>query len=120
MGVEIERAFFLPLVKRLRTQPETLDVKRMPDQRALTLGGYAGRLSERAIGAEKQITQSLPHPQRNPPSMPVLVAVMEHMAALAKSPEVSKMVVGWVVVQMRRRQKDLSRADGLRADCDAT
>ncbi len=73
-----------------------------------------------AIGAEKQITQSLPHPQRNPPSMPVLFAVMEHMAALAKRFEVSKMVVGWVVVEMRGRQKDLSRAQGLGADCDTT
>ncbi len=73
-----------------------------------------------AIGAEKQITQSLPHPQRNPSSMPVLFAVMEHMAALAKRPEVSKVVVGWVVVEMRRRQKDLSGAHGLRADYDAT
>ena len=60
----------------------------------------------RTIKTEKQISESVPHPKREPTPTLVLVAVVNHVAPLAQSLEISRPVVGRVVVKVSSPQHD--------------
>jgi hypothetical protein len=64
-----------------------------------------------AVKAKKQVSDCLPHSQRDPAPPAVLVTVMFHMATLAKGLQISQPVVGWIMVKMRSRQYDPGCAD---------
>ena len=65
----------------------------------------------RAIKTQKQASDGVPHSQREPAPPPVLLAVVKHMAALAKGLQISHPVIGGIMVEMRSRQDYPSRAN---------
>jgi len=58
----------------------------------------------RAIKTQKQVSDCLPHSQRDPAPPAVLLTVLKHMATLAKGLQISRPVVGWIMVKVRSRQ----------------
>ena len=70
----------------------------------------AGRLAR--IKAQKQISYGVPHAQRERAPAPVLLTIVEHVATLTEGLQISRPVVGGVMVKMRRRQRHPGRANG--------
>jgi hypothetical protein len=60
----------------------------------------------RAVKTQKQVPYGFAHPQREPAAATMLVAVMDHMAALAKRFQVSRPIVGWIMIKVSGRQRD--------------
>ena len=79
---------------------------------ALSVRGGSRRGARlRAIKTQKQVSDSVPHSQREPAPPPVLVTVVKHMAALAKGLQISQPIIGGVMVKVRRRQHHPGRAN---------
>jgi len=58
-----------------------------------------------AIKTQKQISYGVPHSQRKQAPPPVLLAVVKHMATLAQGLQISRPVVGGIMVKVRSRQR---------------
>ena len=58
-----------------------------------------------AIKAQKQISYSVAHAQREHAPPPVLRAVVKHMATLTQGLQISRPVVGRIMVKVRSRQR---------------
>jgi hypothetical protein len=72
---------------------------------ALSVRGGSRRGARlRAIKTQKQVSDSVPHSQREQASPPVLLTVVKHMATLAKGLQISQPVIGRIVVKVRGRQ----------------
>jgi hypothetical protein len=65
-----------------------------------------------AVRPEKQISERLAHVHCEPPLAPVFLAIMNHMAALTKSLQIPRPVVGWIMIKMRGCQHNLCHPDG--------
>ena len=64
-----------------------------------------------AVQAEEEIPEGLASAQREPTPPPVLLAIMEHVASLAKRLQVPRPVVRRIVDQVRRGQHHTGRVD---------
>jgi hypothetical protein len=65
-----------------------------------------------AVRPEKQISERLAHVHCEPPLAPVFLAIMNHMAALTKSLQIPRPVVGRIMIEMRGCQHNLCHPDG--------
>jgi hypothetical protein len=65
-----------------------------------------------AVRAVKQISERLAHVHCEPPLAPVFLAIMNHVAALTKSLQVPRPVVGRVMIKMRGCDHNLCHPDG--------
>jgi hypothetical protein len=59
----------------------------------------------RAIKTQKQVPYGVPHSQRKKAPPPVLLTVVEHMTTLAQGPQISRPVIGGIMVKVRSRQR---------------
>jgi hypothetical protein len=57
-----------------------------------------------AVKTQKQISDGVPHSQREQAPPPVFLAVVEHVTTLAKSLQISQPVIGRIMVKVRSRQ----------------
>jgi hypothetical protein len=58
-----------------------------------------------AIKTQKQISYGVSHAQREQAPLPVLLAVVKHMATLAQGLQISRPVIGGIMVEVRSRQR---------------
>jgi hypothetical protein len=58
-----------------------------------------------AIKTQKQISYGVPHTQREQAPPPVLLTVVKHMATLAQGLQISRPVIGGIMVEVRSRQR---------------
>ena len=73
---------------------------------ALSVRGGSRRGARlRAIKTQKQVSDSVPHSQREPAPPPVLLTVVKHMASLAEGLQISQPVIGGIMVKVRSRQR---------------
>jgi hypothetical protein len=65
------------------------------------------------ISAEKQVPEGLAHSQRQPSPPAMLVAVVQHVAALAKRLQIARAIVSGIVVEVGGGQVDPGGEDAL-------
>jgi len=65
-----------------------------------------------AVRPEKQISERLAHVHCEPPLAPVFLTIMDHVKALTKSLQIPHSIIGWVMIEMRGCQHNLSHPDG--------
>jgi len=73
-------------------------------------------LGLRAIETEKQVSDRVPHAQRQQAPPLMLLMIVKHMATLAERLQIAHPVIGGIVFEMRSRQHDLGCADSAVAD----
>jgi len=64
----------------------------------------------RRVGPEEQIAERFAHSIGKPSSPPMLLTVVQHVAALAERAKISGAVVAGIVIEMSGRQKDFGRS----------
>jgi hypothetical protein len=64
-----------------------------------------------AIKTQKQVPYGVPHSQREQAPPPVLLAVVKHMATLAQGLQISRPVIGGIMVKVCSRQRHPGRAN---------